>query len=107
MESIDSLIPKKSKQVGFSNKNCALCKKHGRPHISHIARDCCKCTSKGTPIKKNGGSSSARRNGHADKNHLNPRECKGANYAQLICKEQGSEESFPQTLKQAQEMSCK
>ena len=27
MESIDSRIPKKSKQVGFSDKHCALCKK--------------------------------------------------------------------------------
>jgi len=26
MESINSHIPKKSKQVGFSNKQCALCK---------------------------------------------------------------------------------
>jgi hypothetical protein len=32
MESIDSHIPKTSKQVGFSDKQCALCKKHGRPY---------------------------------------------------------------------------
>jgi hypothetical protein len=32
MESIDSRICKKSKQVGFSDRQCALCKKHGRPH---------------------------------------------------------------------------
>jgi len=32
MESIDSRIPKKSKQLGFSDKRCALCKKHGGPY---------------------------------------------------------------------------
>ena len=32
MESIDSLIPQKSKQVGFSDKQCALCKKQGGPY---------------------------------------------------------------------------
>jgi hypothetical protein len=32
MESINSSIPKKSKQVGFSNRHCDLCKKHGGPH---------------------------------------------------------------------------
>ena len=41
MESVDSHIPKKSKQVGFSDKHCALCKKHGRPHKSHNTYDCC------------------------------------------------------------------
>jgi hypothetical protein len=35
MESINSCIPKKSKQVGFSDKHCALSKKHGGPHKSH------------------------------------------------------------------------
>jgi hypothetical protein len=35
MESIDSCIPKKSKQVGFSDKQCTLCKKHGGPHKSN------------------------------------------------------------------------
>jgi hypothetical protein len=35
MESIDSRIPQKSKQVGFSDKHCAVCKKHGRPQKSH------------------------------------------------------------------------
>ena len=34
MESIASHIPKKSKQVGLSDKQCALCKKHGRPYKS-------------------------------------------------------------------------
>ena len=54
MESIDSRIPKKSKQVGFSNKHCALCKKHGGPHKSHNTRDCRKYNPDGTPIKGNG-----------------------------------------------------
>jgi len=40
MESIDSRIPKKSKQVGFSDNQCALCKKHGGPHKLLNTRDC-------------------------------------------------------------------
>jgi hypothetical protein len=87
MESIDSCTPKKSKQVGFSDKQCALCKKHGGPYKSHNTRDCHKFNPDGTPIKRNGGAGSARRNGHADKNHSNQRECKGANFAQIIRKE--------------------
>jgi hypothetical protein len=86
MESINSRIPKKSKQVGFSNKHCALCKKHGRPHKLHSTHDCRKYNPDGTPIKRNGGAGSARRNRHSDKNR-NQREHKGANNAQMICKE--------------------
>ena len=44
MESLDSCIPKKLK-VGFSDKHCALCKKHGGPYKSHYTRDCCKYNS--------------------------------------------------------------
>ena len=40
MESIDSRIPQKSKQVGFSDNHCAPCKKHGGPHKLHNTRDC-------------------------------------------------------------------
>ena len=87
MESIDSSIPKKSKQVGFSNKHCALCKKHHGPHKSHSTCDCCKCNPDGTPIKRNGVTGSVQRNGHSDKNRSNMRERKGANYAQIIGKE--------------------
>ena len=84
MESIDSRIPKKSKQVGFSEKHCALCKKHGRPYKSHNTCDCRKYNPDGTPNKRNGGAGSTRRNVHSDKNHSNPREREGANYAQII-----------------------
>jgi putative hemolysin len=73
LESIDSRIPKKSKQVGFSNKQCTLCKKHGGPHKSQNTRDCCKYNPDGTPIKRNGGAARAQRNGHADKNRSNQR----------------------------------
>jgi hypothetical protein len=38
----------------------------------------------GTPLKTNGGTGSAQRNGHSDKNCSNMRECKRANYAQII-----------------------
>ena len=84
---IDSRIPKKSKQVGFSDKQCALCKKHGGPYKSHNTHDCCKFDPDGTSIKRNGGTGSAQRNGHADKNCSDQRERKGANFAQIICKE--------------------
>jgi hypothetical protein len=87
MESIDSCIPKKSKQVGFSDKHCALCKKHGGPHKSHNIHGCLKYNSNGTPIKRNGGTGSTQKKKHADKNCSNKRECEGANYAQIIRKE--------------------
>jgi putative hemolysin len=87
MESIDSCIPQKSKQVGFSNKHCSLCTKHGGQHKSHNTNDCRKYDLYGTLIKRNGGTGSAQRNGHFDKNRSNPREREGANYAQMICKE--------------------
>ena len=87
MESIDSHIPKKSKEVGFSNKHCALCRKHDGPHKLHNTCDCRKFNSDGTPTKRNGGAGSAQRNEHADKNQSSTREHEGANYAQIICKE--------------------
>ena len=87
MESIDSRIPKKCKQVGFSDKQCALCKNHGGPHKSLNTHNCHKYKPDGTPIKRNGGTGSAQRNGHTDRNRSNQRECKGANYAQIIRKE--------------------
>ena len=87
MESIDSRIPKKSKQVGFSDKHCALCKKHGGPHKSHNTRDCRKYNSDGTPTKRKGGGGGARKSGHTNRNRSNTTDCEGANYAQLIRKE--------------------
>jgi hypothetical protein len=87
MESIDSRIPKKSKQVGFSDKQCGLCKKHSGPYKSHNTCDCRKFNPDGTPIKRNGSAGSTQRNGHADKNHSNQREHEGANFAQIIHKE--------------------
>jgi hypothetical protein len=75
MESINSRIHKKSKQVGVSDKQCALCKKYGRQYKSHITHDFRKFNPNGTLIKRNGGAGSAQRNGHADKNHSNQREC--------------------------------
>eukprot|EP00804_Cyclotella_cryptica_P001034 CCRYP_008353-RA/>CCRYP_008353-RA protein AED:0.42 eAED:0.42 QI:21/1/1/1/0/0/2/168/101 len=40
MESMDSRIPKKPKKVGWTEKHCVLCKKHGGPHKSHNTQDC-------------------------------------------------------------------
>ena len=87
MESIDSRIPKKSKQVGFSDKQCVLCKKHVGPYKSQNTRDCHKFNPNGTPVKRNGHAGSTQRNGHADKNHSNQRKRKGAKFDQIICKE--------------------
>jgi hypothetical protein len=87
MESIDYYIPKKSKQVGFSNKQYALCKKHSRPHKLHNTCDYRRYNPDGTPIKRDGGAGSAQRKGNAAKHHSNQREHKVANFAQIICKE--------------------
>ena len=62
-------------------------KKHGGPHKSNNTHDCCKYNPDGTPIKRNGGTGSAQKNGHDDKNHSNQREHAGAKYAQIICRE--------------------
>ena len=51
MECIDSRIPKKSEEVGFSDKQCVLCKKHGGPYKSHNTHDCHKFNLDGTPNK--------------------------------------------------------
>ena len=39
MESEDSHIPKKPKKVGWTEKHCMLCKKHGGAHKTHTTRD--------------------------------------------------------------------
>ena len=57
------------------------------PWKSHKTHDCFKFNPDSTPIKRNGGTGSAQRNGHTDRNCSNQRECKGANFAQIICKE--------------------
>eukprot|EP00804_Cyclotella_cryptica_P005016 CCRYP_018305-RA/>CCRYP_018305-RA protein AED:0.46 eAED:0.46 QI:0/-1/0/1/-1/1/1/0/129 len=55
MESMDSRIPKKPKKVGWTEKHCVLCKKHGGRTKVTIWRDCRRYNKGGTPIKKNGG----------------------------------------------------
>jgi len=87
MELIDSHILIKSEQEGFDDKQCALCKKHGRSHKLHNTCDSCKYNPDGTPIKRNGGTGCAQRNRHADKKRSNQREREGANFAQIIRKE--------------------
>ena len=86
MESIDSRIPKKPK-VSFSDKHCALCKKHGGPYKSHVTRDCRKYNSDGIPNKRNGGAGTTHKNGPSDRNRSKQREREGANFAQIIRKE--------------------
>eukprot|EP00804_Cyclotella_cryptica_P001371 CCRYP_014131-RA/>CCRYP_014131-RA protein AED:0.40 eAED:0.42 QI:0/-1/0/1/-1/1/1/0/379 len=75
MESMDSRIPKKPKKVGWTEKHCVLCKKHGGPHKSHNTRDCRRYNKDGTPIKKNGG---------AGKPSSKERKPEGANFAQIV-----------------------
>eukprot|EP00804_Cyclotella_cryptica_P004891 CCRYP_004940-RA/>CCRYP_004940-RA protein AED:0.36 eAED:0.84 QI:0/0/0/1/1/1/2/0/428 len=75
MESIDSRIPKKPKKVGWTEKHCVLCKKHGGPHKSHNSHDCRRYNKDGTPIKKNGG---------AGKPNSKERKPEGANFAQRV-----------------------
>ena len=75
MESTDSRIPKKPKKVGWTDKHCVLCKKHGGPFKSHNTCDC-RCFNKdGTPIKNHGG---------ASKPQPNKRGMEGTNLAQLV-----------------------
>jgi len=87
MELIDSSITKKSKEVGFSDKQCAQCKKHGGLLKSNNAHDCHRYNPDRTPIKRNEGAGSTRMNRHNDKNHSNLREHTGANFAPIVCKE--------------------
>jgi hypothetical protein len=61
MKSIDSHTPQKARQVGFSDKRCGLCKKHGGPYKSHNTCDCCKFRGDGTTTKRNGGGGGALR----------------------------------------------
>eukprot|EP00804_Cyclotella_cryptica_P029263 CCRYP_011693-RA/>CCRYP_011693-RA protein AED:0.36 eAED:0.37 QI:0/-1/0/1/-1/1/1/129/120 len=75
MESMDSCIPKKPKKVGWTDKHCVLCKKHGGPHKSHNTRDCRRYNKDGTLIKKNGG---------AGKPHSKEKKPEGANFAQIV-----------------------
>eukprot|EP00804_Cyclotella_cryptica_P008522 CCRYP_007527-RA/>CCRYP_007527-RA protein AED:0.46 eAED:0.46 QI:0/-1/0/1/-1/1/1/128/120 len=75
MESIDSRIPKKPKKVGWTDKHCVLCKKHGGPHKSHNTRDCRRYNKDGTPIKKNGAQVSP---------NSKERKPEGANFAQIV-----------------------
>eukprot|EP00804_Cyclotella_cryptica_P018328 CCRYP_017981-RA/>CCRYP_017981-RA protein AED:0.54 eAED:1.00 QI:0/0/0/1/1/1/2/0/424 len=75
MESMDSCIPKKPKKVGWTDKHCVLCKKHGGMHKSHNTCDCRRYNKYGTPIKKNGG---------AGKPHSHERKPEGANFAQIV-----------------------
>ena len=75
MESIDSRIPKKPKKVGWTDKHCVLCKKHGGPFKSHNTRDCRRFNKDGTPIKNRGG---------ASKPQASKKGPEGANFAQLV-----------------------
>jgi hypothetical protein len=94
MESMDSRIPKKPKKVGWTEKHCVLCKKHGGPHKSHDTPDCRHYNKDGTPIKRNGGTG---------KPNSKKGKCRCKLCASFSCR---VEESILQALAQVQEMSC-
>jgi hypothetical protein len=75
IESEDSRIPKKPKKVGWTEKHCMLCKKHGGAHKTHNTRDCRHYNKDGTPIKKHGS---------AGKPHSKERKPEGVNFAQIF-----------------------
>jgi hypothetical protein len=75
MESEDSRIPKKPKKVGWTEKHCVLCKKHGGMHKTHNTRDCRWYNKDGTPAKKNGG---------AGKSNSKERKPEGVNFAPIF-----------------------
>ena len=76
MESINSRIPKKPKKVGWTDKHCVLCKKHGGPFKSHNMHNCHHFNKDGTPIKNRGGTS------RPEHNKKGP---EGMNFIQLMC----------------------
>ena len=53
----------------------------------HNTHDCHEYNSDNTPTERNGAAGNAQKIRHADKNRSSQRERKGANYAQIICKE--------------------
>ena len=75
MESEDSRIPKKPKNVGWTEKHCVLCKKHWGGHKMYNTRDCRRYNKDGTPIKKNGS---------AGKPYSKERKPEGVNFAQIF-----------------------
>ena len=83
MECINCHIPKKSKQVAFSDEQCALYKRREGPYKSHNTRDCLKFNPVSTPIKKNGGTGST----HMQTSRSNQREREGASFSQIIREE--------------------
>ena len=72
---MDSSIPKKPKKVGWMEKQCILCNKHGGLHKSHNTCDCSHFNKGGTSIKKNGGASNP---------NLKEKGCEGANFVQIF-----------------------
>ena len=74
-KSTDSQIPKNPKKVGWTDKHCVLCKKHGGPFKSHNMHDCHCFIKDSTWIKNRGGAS------RPQSNKKGP----GANFVQLMC----------------------
>ena len=61
--------------MGWTEKHCVLCKKHGGAHKTHNTRDCRRYNKDGTPIKKNGS---------AGKSYSKERNPAGVNFAQIF-----------------------
>ena len=75
MKSSNSQIPKEPKKVGWANKHCILCKKHGGPYKSHKTCDCHLFNKDNTPIKNRGV---------ASRPHPIKKGPKGINFTQLM-----------------------
>ncbi len=75
MESEDSRIPKKPKKVGWTEKHCVLCKKHGDAYTTHNTPECRHYNKDGTLIKKIGSTA---------KPHSKERKPEGVNFAQIF-----------------------
>ncbi len=61
--------------MGWTDKHCVLCKKHGGPFKSHNTRDCRRFNKDGTLIKNHGG---------ASRPQPNKKGPEGANFVQLM-----------------------
>ena len=74
MELIDSCILEKPKKLGWTDKLCVHCKKHGGPFKSHNMCNC-HCINKDSTLTKGHGGTGR---------HQMERKCKGMNFAQIV-----------------------
>ena len=76
MKSMDFCTPKMPKQVGWSDKHCVLCIKHGGPYNNYNTHDCHKYNPASTPINRDVIAGRTRKSGGMDKHHSKKRDVK-------------------------------